>query len=1180
MEWAYAFKFLAGIGGKIVAEKAPGIFRLERISLSAKRKAKRSGLKIPYRDMRQLVRDLELFELLSGPSKEKFDEKAPALRQCIKTNDGIVLDQHLDKLLETIIDAYFECLKPHEAIRADGSQTRHQLSNLEVTLQKQHHDSASFSTNCSKLSSFRADEAKRLRDTWPRITGVVSSIAGSEMPAQLLSDWSRSRPDWLLDPPLDALCWLGAVSADYDADHAAQVFYDEAIQAGASPRGYWIARAVLSRGLESESSKRALQDEPDDDLCSAIVAAMDRDLDAASARIGRWMPPDAEGATLRRSIRAQIEYAQGDLDSAIREAVAGYELASGTGCALLAAQYLLEKGSQRKHHLFISDLEKALELATSAREARRRWRGDSCEAALKMVTALRLLGSPEQALAVCFAPPQGNATETEAADSRMVTERAHLAVEFGLVDEAEKVMTIIADGPAKDRLSAFLLDPRAEDTTKDVWDRALASAEDPTDALNIGMRLAHSGREISWPSWLLEQFPVETSETTLISELFRDTPGALQKARAKALESLPVAGAIVTYMKKNGDSTAAAHAAAEAGKRWNNPEFWLRAAELHAELGDHLNACDAAQSAMIAGTGAWLGARRAQIVLLEAETALGRWDRGLVAATQLLKMDEEDRSAKWAFITCQYKTGAHRAAWHSYITFGKPSPHGRNEALVWADLNSAFSPTLEYVYQARTLIEENREDEPLRAALVRSFMMATADKTGELEAAEVQKVVQGFLVDFPDSTLFHSVPFDKHDPLAFFDPYLEDIKAKQEALRPVGEGKLPLGFASAVTQRNYAEVCLIQRPIFAGNQASHEREIQYARESLNNVVILDSSALATLSILDPEIADQFLGLFMSLKIPSAVLHDAQMTTRQFTNTQSLNIGVGHDGRPLVTNITEEENHRRLTRSMAMVSIAERLTREVYPTLTLFAEMQDSAHPHEWLLAADLAGSTGTALWCDDKVLRDLASSSGIRTFGTPALIELLRRDSHWTAELEQQQLAWLIHNSYVGIPFDEQIMELAATLDSWRPSGAALAIAWAPIESDTATLVRFVLGALRNSFGDPSAVEGWVEAASRWLLSIAPSPQSGSSNLALWFANLLSEAWVSSSTLPHVLKGIRAAGNDESETSEMVSTVLGSFYSHIAKKSDHVTAVEYIKELIQLAPERDRSLVLQRIIVA
>jgi hypothetical protein len=366
--------------------------------------------------------------------------------------------------------------------------------------------------------------------------------------------------------------------------------------------------------------------------------------------------------------------------------------------------------------------------------------------------------------------------------------------------------------------------------------------------------------------------------------------------------------------------------------------------------------------------------------------------------------------------------------------------------------------------------------------------------------------------------------------------------------------------------------------VFAGDPTALDHEVDVILRNLDKRVVIDTTVLATFSLLGIDTARQWLGLFSSGVLPTEAIHDAQTAVASLSSKSTATIGIDKtSGTPRISEISEQEAERRLERARTMVAIGKELDSVPHPEIIQLPRLKSTAREFRWLLSLDLAKTLSLPLWCDDKLLRGVAESAGVESFGTPALLEAFRRNGRLELDAVKVYEAELVHNYYTGIRFDPSVMELAAEMDSWRPLGVAAAIVESGPTTSPEQQIRFVLRALRLCVEDPEAVQAWVWSVAAWLDSVSPDAASATGNLRWWFSALLQQDWISSSSLPYVLAGLRSASK-KADLDNLVTEVLGQFYTDVADQTDPAVAAEYVRELIRLVPAEDKSSVLQRII--
>lgn len=1181
MDWAIVFKALGALAGRAAAAAAPGLIRSWRVAFEAKRRAKKSGIRIRYFALRSFIDKWRIFELFHSPTTERMDEVAPALGDCIKA-DGRSRTDVVPELLAIIADAYVHSLPPSQASRFEGEATRKHVTSEVSRLHESSLKALDIEANCDLLNTYRAEEARQVLRQWPALSHALAAVVAADDRKQLFQDWAANRPSWLIDTPVSVLCWLSSAAKDYGASQAAQKFLYEAIAAGASPRSYWVAKAALAAPLSLEEAKEQLGQARDHPLGAALWAELNGSHHAAIEEIQTWDPASQEDQATKKLILAQSLTAIGDEDRAIAVAVEGYSDHGSSGCGLYAAKLLVRRGSFRQHPNFMRDLARGLELAAAVRTSRRTWRGDSSEAVLTMISAYRLLGSPEQAWRTGTVAPEGSATVSESSDVQVLTETARTAAELGMTQRARDLASRLPAGPSRDHIEAILTeDESGFESAIPLWTRVLASTSDPADALNVGLRLAHHGYTPEWPAWITAGYGSDVADFDLISALVREVPGALPKARARAATSRQVFHGLIFYYISRKEYAAAADVAETGGGRWNDPEAWLKAAEIWVKAEQRDRAIEAAEQAIRVGGATWLRAKNARMILIESRSAEGQWDKALIEATRLLEADPDGDPAKWAFITCQFMTSDYQGAWESFVRLGAPSPLTPGDAKIWLQLHSRYATDLGYVRQAEVLAQLWPENEQLRAGIVLSMMHSNAKPETDNQVRQYQELLTKFIADFPESSLIRAVSVDENNPFESIKAMLPDPSGRYEALQPILKGELPVGLATHVSGKSYAEVCLIRGAgkVFAGDPLNVDNEIEVVTKNLNKRVVIDTTVLNTFALLGADIAREWLGLFSSGVTPTEAIHDAQSAVLSLSPKSTASIGIDEvSGGPRIYEISEEEAETRLNRATTLLAIGRELISVPHPQITELPRFKSADKEFQWLLSLDLAKKLGLPFWCDDRALRQVATAAGVQSFGTPALLEFFRRNGFVSVSGVDAYEATLIHHYYTGIRFDSSVMALAAEMDSWKPLGTGAAISESGPTATPEQQIHFVLQALQHCADDPEAVQVWVSSVASWLESVSPDTPTAEANLRFWFSTLLKQEWIDSSSLPHVLAGLRSDGSRKTDLASLVPEVLGEFYANVAAQTNHAIAAEYVRELIRLAPAEDRSGVLQRII--
>lgn len=1191
MDWSIVFKALTPLAGRAFASVAPSLFRTWLVAFEATKRAKKEGVQVKYFALRKVIDDYKIFEAFHKSSRENLDELLPAMQKCIRGGVTSELKKPVAVLLAFVADAYVHNLPPAQATRFESERTRDHVTSEVARLEEGRADERNFEANCKLLNPYRAQEARSLFPQWTLFPKAVASIVAAEDRKQLFEDWSVKKPTWLEDAPASVMCWLSFVALDFGASTAAQRLLEEGIAAGASPRSYWQARLVLIGNHSPDEAEKSLVEARDHPFAAALLANLHEDNQKALEHIRVWEPSTSEGKATKKLVTAQLLMATDELDCALQTAREGYEEFGSTGCGLYAAKLLLGRGSLRKHPAFMNDLAQGLQLATAVRASRRHWGGDSSEAVVVLIGAYRLMGSSDNALGVGTAAPEGVATPSEASDARVRVEMARTAAELGMTQRARELLTLIENGRDKEQIEASLVEAElGSGAAIPSWARMLTTATDPVDALNIGLRLAHNEQEVDWPLWIREGYAAELGDIDMISELFRSVPGSLQKARVRAATSRLVFHGLKSFLDKKARYSEAAEVAEAGGKRWSDPEAWLEAAGWHLKGNDRDRAVRAAEEAIRVGGTAWLGEGKARKLLVENRSAQGLWDKALVEATRVYEIEPDDDASKWAFLTCQYMTADYQGAWESLRRFRKLAPRTADNARMSVQLHSRFAPTMDFLDEAKKYAERWPNDEQLRATIAVSLLESHAKPETDVQVALYQNLMSGFMRDYPNSSAFHAITSEDKDPIeSVRAQLLKQLESQESALEPILEqvaqpilrGELPVGTATELSGKSYAEICLIRGAgkVFAGDPYTIDEEIDVVLENLDRRVVVDTTALSTLSLLDPQAGKEWLGLFLSGVLPVEALHDLQNAAVNLSIRSTATIGIDKvSGTLRIAEVSKDEANRRAERAETMLAIGKQLESVSHPKIMQLTRMTAETPRFRWLLALDLAKTLNLAFWCDDKSLRGLARSSGVRSFGTPALLEALRGNGTLAPAYAEVFEAELVRGYYTGIRFSEPVLRLAAEMDKWMPLGVAAALTETGPETPPEKLLGFVLQALRQCTSNPEAIEAWVTVATTWLDSVSVDAESMTGNLRLWFSIILQQDWITASTLPFVLSGLRSGSSRKADLESVVPEVIGRYYSEVADQTDHATAALYVRDLIRLVPAPDKAAVLRRII--
>ncbi|QDP95395.1 hypothetical protein FOE78_05225 [Microlunatus elymi] len=395
---------------------------------------------------------------------------------------------------------------------------------------------------------------------------------------------------------------------------------------------------------------------------------------------------------------------------------------------------------------------------------------------------------------------------------------------------------------------------------------------------------------------------------------------------------------------------------------------------------------------------------------------------------------------------------------------------------------------------------------------------------------------------------------------------MKDIRGKVE------RGELPVGLAAELASRTYVEACI---KTAAGLVYSHLPPMAIvgqaaAAAAFGSRVVIDASAAAALTLLDPATVDTLVGAFLALETTDTAYRDALGAQQSLDMLSTMTLGWDEkQNRPRITETGQDEAEAFARRADRVVELLARSERRGWPGLKRFAEF---ASDGTWLSALDLAISEQRAFWCDDRALRQLAASEGVQAFGTVELLSALEGAGLLAPALGAAVRAKLIAGYHVDLDFDPDVLTLAAELDGWAPKGAAAALARAHSWTDPAGCVRFANTAIaRTASSSPTGITQWTAAVALGLVRITDgNVQSASGNLEILLTNQLAQPWLGPDTLPFVMQGIRDAMDELTGVLDPLPAVLARTYIQIAKKHGAPRAAEFLLMLVRNLSEEDR----------
>lgn len=1181
-----AAKGIGSVAGKQVAGYLGRRTQRLRVARAVSKLAAVEGIAVSWR---QLNVWLKADDVRLGIAAGDSD----SLRDCAHrlTLDDLTASSNPDQagaqVLQLVLDESLRRMPSGDAEVASTRRVEHAIHALEErALLTSGGDETAFNLALDKLHPWRAAEAAELGERWTGLRSLAITLASKRDRRSLLHHWSTEPPHGLINAPAEVWCWFACVAADYGASEAALTLITKGVEHGADP-SYWWARAGVTIGTGTpEDTARAQElwkrSVPKHPLAAAGEAIAVEDCAAAEALLDDWAPEAPNDWSIKAILQTAAAAGRGDLNRAIAIGLGGAKShPEGSGNVLRTAEALLTRGHHGQSDHPLEDFARAYELAIAARDSRRGWLGDSVAPILTAVKASALATDIDRAWRLTQAAPEGTALAHEALDDRLRRESAILAATMGRLENAQVIAQALGDPFVTHTVegwSAFVdEDPERAEAA---WLNAWASAPDDTARLQTASSLAPLGRSLPDLDTLPEGYSKEIERIRAIHEVMSapDSDMSLLRARASDSEELTVflAERLVAQ-----NQTANAAAVLEAGAtRWNHALMMKMAAARYMVAGSYQKAHDVAATALSMGGRAWAGRFECLSVQFDALESLGEFQRSLPLAREMVVMAPENLTIRWALVHSMVRAGKLPDAWAALTYSGRATePRNASDARTWIGLAANYDDSVEFVQRSLEMMS-TYQDEP---DLVGTFLVQIYSglrrherDVAEADIAELHKATDKFTEAHPDNAVFRKVTLDENDLLGSLTEILKETAAEDPALRDIRErverGELPLGLLTEFHRRHYVEASIKRG---AGLVFSHHPPTAYAAAAaataaFGTSVVIDGSAAATLSLLEPGIVDQLIGSFLTVETTDSAYRDALASQHSLNMLSTMTLGWDAENqRPLITETDEAEVEALSHRADRVIELLSKSERRGWPGLKRFAEF---AGEGTWLSALDFALSEERAFWCDDRSLRQLAASEGGQTFGTVDLIAALVASGKFTPAVGAAVQATLVAGFHVDIDFDPDVMQLAAEIDGWQPKGAAFALSRVHSWLVPTDCLRLAANAMaRVATDSPEALANWTWAVAVGLVRITDGSIEGASeNIRILLSYLTAQPWLRPDTFAFVMQGIRAATAELPGTIDPLRTVIERIFTVISEKHGAPQAAELVLMLVANLDEKDR----------
>lgn len=1154
-----------------------------RVAGLASREASVHGVKVPKRQIRRLLKSPALNDLLERPVEQDDVERAANyIAWTLRGQDDGERKRNARVVVDAVFWGYLRALDPAVAQMYSRLEDRiEQLSNVSIAERQRADARISFEESLLRFPPVLRELPTLLRASWPRIEVMVSELASPSSRGETIAQWAAHPPNLVDDAPTDVWVWLALVSGGHNGGATSFTLWNRAVEQGFYPRGLGVGYAALNLARNDEAAARnyLVANPSDHPMFDAVRAAVDGDPTAVVEALGRWAPTELHYRAQKDVMTAAALFDRKDIGQGISGATVAWNMYQNTSAAVLAARALLLRAQRMGAVARISDAEAALKLATDARDRRHEWGGDSAEAVEVAVAALLLLHNAERVWVLTQLPPEGEATAKEAQDPRITAHAGLAAALTGRVDTAREYANGLT-GFSRAHIEAVIAELTDDaDAAAAAWQRSWDTAADDLQRIQAASGLLHAGVALPDLGTARDAFPEVAAELVALSEaLAASDPIAHLRARSTSSPVFLVEFAL--RLRAAGHIYDAARALDDGATRWGDPVLAAMAAGEFAENGFDTEAIDAARHALDIGGPKWPGRRQMLGRIVDAEANRQHWADASACARQMLTENPDDIDAQWALVMTYFNATELDKAWESLTLAGRPlRPRRRGEIVVWLRLRGRFGDDPTFVNDAFDILRNWSDDEIVFGTFVQ-LMIAPGNLSVDATDDQVQAIresVEDFTERFPDSPMLRAFSVGPdNDPLA---PILALLREGAEHDAGVAAqaraGEIPLGLLSVGVNRTYAEASVMRAAggVLAEFVVRPENELAASASAATSTCVIDATAAHTLSLIEEPTRSLLLGTCSSTVTTDSAYRDAAIARDALRLRSTMTVGWdANTDRPVVSEITADEAAALASRAQELLSVLSAVRREPHPTLNHFPVDIERALPS--LGVVDIAKTKGYTLWSDDRVLRRLAASIGVPTFGTFALLDSLLADAKLDVSEHTICSARLLTNYYSDVRFNADVYELSAQLDGYHPRGAAYALskaaAWAQPEA-TLTFVQHTLHELGAN--DPEDVRVWCGQTATGLLAVAGDDMDGSSNnLSILLGRIITDDWCSPSVLPFVLDGIRDAMHRlaDRQFRDPLEVVLRAMHQAAVAQLGDVLAKTYLLGLLALCRAEDK----------
>ena len=641
-------------------------------------------------------------------------------------------------------------------------------------------------------------------------------------------------------------------------------------------------------------------------------------------------------------------------------------------------------------------LREAAELMLCSRDCFRQWDGPSHRSVAMAMQARLFLDEPKRAADLAVLPPEGEAIESEAADLAVQGKLAHAYMMLG---RYVNISSLQIDGidPSE---AAFIRAMRAhalgDPAALPQMRLALSEATDESAKKRALLGLAQCGEvdEAAMVDSTEAERPLYRGVAALSQENYQAAISFLSPHRFATPRH---AEFLARAQHLSGASSEAIRTLERAVEHFGTESLLEWIVELHI-LQEQLDEAESvAKDALSRNPSAAVRYRLRRWLM---NIASKREDMQSLETYALSMVQEypQDEEAHWQVVHALHRQARNQRAW-TYIVVNDLQPYDEMTAQMAGVVAQGAETTEQDVRRLLKIVDLYPDsEEAAAAALAAVFTSGTNQAQSELSEdvrSQFKSKLDDFTARYPQSEFLRAISAEHPEEL--LEMMGASSRARGESLEPlvarVRNGHLPYGVLQRATGSSYTQTLLTT---VAGSMTSisvddqqRSRERELAEAAIGGEIAVDTSAVTTglLAQIDPR---RISSVFSSILVGDELLADARAavasTSRPVIGSATYDFVLG---RASLSEVSEHQRLELFEKAELALDVLEgwqRVASGPLPKLELVPEIAQGP----WEASVRVAKDKQCPLWCDDLGLRTLADESGVQSFSTWALYEVLR----------------------------------------------------------------------------------------------------------------------------------------------------------------------------------------------